>query len=70
MMIQQIRNKLVHAQGIIPSGNQKLIGYIKGNQFLELSEGYKIIINKGFVEYCTRVFDSFFEEFFKRNRKI
>ena len=65
--IQQIRNKLVHAQGLIPSGNQKLISYIKESPSLELSDGYKISIQKGFVEHCTEVFGDFFDEFFTRN---
>jgi hypothetical protein len=66
--IQQIRNKLVHAQGIIPSGNSKLITYINGNLYLELNGTSKVAIQKGFVEYCTRVFGDFFEEFFTRNK--
>lgn len=65
--IQQIRNKLVHAQGIIPSGNSPLIAYINNCPYLALNDRKKVIIQKGFVEHCTEVFGNFFEQFFTQN---
>lgn len=67
--IQQIRNKLVHAQGIIPSGNSPLIAYISNRPYLALNDRKKVIIQKGFVEHCTEVFGNFFEQFFTQNNQ-
>lgn len=66
-LIQQIRNKLVHADGVIPTGNQVLIGYIKNCPHLSLDPHNKITLGKGFVAYCSEIFSSFFEELFSRN---
>ncbi len=64
--IQQIRNALVHNNGIVKSGNKPLINYIKQCDYIELVD-YKIVIKRGFSEYACNVIEKFFYEFFKEN---
>lgn len=72
-MIQKIRNKFVHEEGLFPTGSNDLIAYIKGNPYLDISKPhedfYKIKLLKGFSSHCSTVFETFFDEFFKINRE-
>ncbi len=64
--IQQIRNALVHNNGIVKSGNTSLISYIKQCDYIELVD-YKIVIKRGFVEHACNIIEKFFYDFFKEN---
>ncbi|MEH6711672.1 MAG: hypothetical protein V7733_10690 [Paraglaciecola polaris] len=65
--IQQIRNKLVHDNGNIPSGNSKLVRYIKNNTSLELDDSNRVVIRRGYIEHCISIFSDFFQELLNRN---
>lgn len=67
--LQQIRNKLVHSEGNVPTGNSQLTGYIGSSPHIALTDGNKIILKSGFIGYCTDVFSEFFEEFYALNIK-
>ncbi|MGR6838025.1 hypothetical protein ACU5DF_02540 [Aliivibrio wodanis] len=64
--IQQIRNALVHNNGVVKSGNTALLGYIRHSSYIELV-GYKIILKRGFSEYACNIIEKFFYEFFNGN---
>ncbi|HFQ5433974.1 TPA: hypothetical protein ACGVBV_004503, partial [Vibrio vulnificus] len=72
-LIQEIRNAFVHNEGIVKSGNKKLISYIEQSRFLELRPDFKIFINEGFSLYCLQLFQEFFFSLFSeidRSKKI
>lgn len=62
--IQQLRNCVVHADGLVKSGNNELRGYIKGNNYLNLERNDKIVIQSGYSEHCINVFCDFLTELF------
>lgn len=62
--IQTIRNSFVHANGLVKTGNSKLLKYIKKSEFLELDSKNIIQIKNGFSVHCLDVFSSFVEELF------
>ncbi|HHF2972710.1 TPA: hypothetical protein ACPJ0I_003667 [Vibrio diabolicus] len=64
--IQQLRNCVVHADGVVKTGNQDLRGYIKGNPFLSLAHNNKVLIESGFSEHCINVFCDFLTELFDK----
>ncbi|EJN3360140.1 hypothetical protein ACXHRA_19255 [Vibrio antiquarius] len=64
--IQQLRNCVVHADGMVKTGNQDLRGYIKGNPFLSLAHNNKVLIESGFSEHCINVFCDFLTELFDK----
>ncbi|MEA5295110.1 hypothetical protein VB364_22425 [Vibrio parahaemolyticus] len=64
--IQQLRNCVVHADGMVKTGNQELRGYIKGSPFLSLAHSNKVLIESGFSEHCINVFCDFLTELFDK----
>ncbi|HHF2892532.1 TPA: hypothetical protein ACPJZ3_004641 [Vibrio diabolicus] len=64
--IQQLRNCVVHADGVVKTGNQDLRGYIKGYPFLSLAHNNKVLIESGFSEHCINVFCDFLTELFDK----
>ncbi|HCG8585653.1 TPA: hypothetical protein NJ534_003554 [Vibrio parahaemolyticus] len=64
--IQQLRNCVVHADGMVKTGNQDLRGYIKGNPLLSLAHNNKVLIESGFSEHCINVFCDFLTELFDK----
>ncbi|ELA7146459.1 hypothetical protein RAX57_000909 [Vibrio parahaemolyticus] len=55
LFIQQIRNSLVHADGLIKTGNQDLRGYINQCKYLEISRDNKVVLLSGFTVHCVDV---------------
>ncbi|MCS0349827.1 hypothetical protein ND923_23260 [Vibrio diabolicus] len=64
--IQQLRNCVVHADGMVKTGNKELRGYIKGNEFLSLAQNNKVLIHSGFSEHCINVFCDLLTELFDK----
>ncbi|MGY6467700.1 hypothetical protein ACXIUR_15755 [Vibrio parahaemolyticus] len=62
--IQQLRNCVVHADGLVKSGNNELRAYIRGNHYLNLGCNGKIVIQSGYSEHCINVFCDFLTELF------
>ncbi len=69
LFIQQIRNSFVHADGLVKSGNNPLISYVKKSKYLELKKDFKIEIKEGFTLYCISLFQIFLEELFSILKK-
>ncbi|MBL6995980.1 hypothetical protein [Desulfobacula sp.] len=64
--IQELRNKCVHLNATIPTGNGKLISYIKRSEYLDLNSQYQLEITQGYTKYCICVFRKFFSNLFPR----
>ncbi|MEI8626034.1 hypothetical protein P4S67_19065 [Pseudoalteromonas sp. B137] len=68
--IQQLRNKLVHEDGVINTNNKELFNYIGNHSMLELDNSNRLIILAGYTEECYSVIRHFFFNLFSSLPKI
>lgn len=64
LFIQQIRNSLVHADGVVKTGNKALRGYINQNKYLDISNDNKVVLLSGFTVYCVDVYCHFLTDLY------
>ena len=64
LFIQQIRNSLVHADGVVKTGNKALRGYINQNKCLDISNDNKVILLSGFTVHCVDVYCHFLTDLY------
>ncbi|MDF4741819.1 hypothetical protein P3545_02705 [Vibrio parahaemolyticus] len=64
MFIQQIRNSLVHADGVVKTGNKALRGYINQNKYLDISNDNKVVLLSGFTVRCVDVYCHFLTDLY------
>jgi len=67
--IQELRNKCVHSNATIPTGNCKLISYIRKSEYLDLNSQDQLEISEGYTKYCIGVFRNFFSKLFPQLKK-
>jgi len=68
--IQQLRNKLVHEDGVINGKNQDLFCYIDNHPMLELDDSNRLIIQSGYTVDCYENIQQFFFNLFSSLQKI
>jgi hypothetical protein len=66
LLIQQLRNKFVHHDGFVKSGNIELMHYIESNSSINLNGESKVIVSKSFMPYCINIFVNFFIHLFNQ----
>ncbi len=64
LFIQQIRNSLVHADGVVKTGNKALRGYINQNKYLDISNDNKVVLLSGFTVHCVDVYCHFLTDLY------
>ncbi|MBE3924290.1 hypothetical protein HJ152_23210 [Vibrio parahaemolyticus] len=64
LFIQQIRNSLVHADGVVKTGNKALRGYINQNKYLDISNDNKVVLLSGFTVRCVDVYCHFLTDLY------
>ncbi|HAV1390419.1 hypothetical protein M2G63_19765 [Vibrio vulnificus] len=64
LFIQQIRNSLVHADGVVKTGNKALRGYINQNEYLDISNDNKVVLLSGFTVHCVDVYCHFLTDLY------
>ncbi|WP_273977324.1 hypothetical protein [Vibrio parahaemolyticus] len=64
LFIQQIRNSLVHADGVVKTGNKALRGYINQNKYLDISNVNKVVLLSGFTVHCVDVYCHFLTDLY------
>lgn len=62
--IQEIRNILVHGDGVVKTGNTKLIGYIKQSRYLSIYPDGKVFVKSGYTLHIIDVIIEFFDDLF------
>ena len=64
--IQQLRNCLVHNDGIIKKANSELIPYVKDSEYLKFQTSVveSVAIKRGFTVHCLDLFEALFDKLF------
>jgi hypothetical protein len=66
LLIQQLRNRFVHHDGFVKSGNVELMNYIESNSSINLNSESKVIVSNSFIPYCINIFVNFFIHLFNQ----
>ena len=69
LLLQNIRNSFVHSNGMVKTGNSKLIKYIRDSEYLELIQNNEVEIKEGFTKHCLLIFKEFFDMLFSMLEK-
>ena len=63
--VQELRNKLIHNNGVININNKSLAKHIQEHPSLDLDRNNQVLIFSGYAEYCFTIISDFFFELFR-----